>query len=156
MIQRIQSIYLFLAVLISILVFFVPFSEKVLTPESTYSRLVIDGTLSADNGDVLKEISYFLFSFNLLVTSVLVFIIFSYKKRLIQLKLCSFVLLLDALYLVLILYLTDHMGSGEINGLEPRYLIGSYVILIQALLVLLGQRAIRKDEKLIRSMDRIR
>jgi len=83
--------------------------------------------------------------------------IFIYKNRIAQIRILRFGVLLNVIYLALLffLYVPD---IEEVTGVTADYITqaGIYFPIAILLLFLLASRFIMKDEKLIRSADRIR
>ncbi|WP_010522295.1 DUF4293 domain-containing protein [Aquimarina agarivorans] len=132
MIQRIQSVYLFLAALVSgILSYFFPTGfDKV-------------GTIDAP---------YYYESF--LVSALLSFIIiFVYKNRRLQFVLGRLNILLNVILLGVFVYLTLNV-SGEAFASEKG--IGRFIPVLSIVLIVLANKAIKKDEQLVKSVDRLR
>lgn len=154
MIQRIQSLFLFGVIAISVVLFFVPLSEK--SSISTESGQPVTLTLAlnpVNNGEsVVMDINYVLLMLNLLVLAASVYIIFLFKNRQAQMRLCALTGLLAALSLVAVFYFSDQL-AGEGN---PHYLAGTYLIALQVFFILAARRFIRKDEMLVRASQRIR
>jgi hypothetical protein len=65
-------------------------------------------------------------------------------------------LLICCAYLVVIFYFSDKLATVSVQNTNVKYLAGTYIVAIQAFLILLAQRSIRKDELLVRAADRIR
>jgi glucan phosphoethanolaminetransferase (alkaline phosphatase superfamily) len=82
--------------------------------------------------------------------------IFKYKNRLTQIKLGTLNSLLITGSLVFLVYLT-YKGQSEIMpNILGEYKIGLFMPAIALVLNSVANRFIRKDEKLVRSVDRIR
>ncbi|MBU8892558.1 MAG: DUF4293 domain-containing protein [Bacteroidales bacterium] len=152
MIQRIQSIYLLVATILLGSIFAYPFAEL----------LGADGQLFIFkfNGLVIEneEVLYLLTvpPIILLVITVLISFtsIFLYKKRIIQMRLNSFNIIIMIGYLGLNYYYIYNF-SKQLDGVVS-YEITAIFPFVAAVLTYLAIRAIGKDEALIRSMDRIR
>lgn len=144
MIQRIQSIYLFFVVIISGgLIFIIDFSNK--TSES--KTQILDLVFSIDLIQKGIGISFF-------ITAVLAFIsIFLYKNRNKQVVVNSINIVINSILLGLIAY---HLlkVSGEINISEKG--IWFLIPFISIILLVLANTEIKKDEKLVKSVDRLR
>lgn len=83
--------------------------------------------------------------------------IFLYKRRMVQLRLIRFGLLMNIVYLALVFFyyvpeLEDIIQTNADYISEP----GIYLALVSVIFFILALRFIRKDEKLIRSADRLR
>jgi len=170
MIQRKQSIYLFLAAALLLITFFVPLASFIGAKDSLV--LYIYQVVSLVPGSGSEFSSYFILP--LLVPVVLIVVIslisiFLYKKRKLQLLLVRFMLLLLLFYIgVYFFYYVDVLEkqSGsianyeyglEIPGIEIQIPTVIFIIpLVSAALLLMASRGIISDEKLIRSADRLR
>ncbi|MCQ2359923.1 MAG: DUF4293 domain-containing protein [Paludibacteraceae bacterium] len=135
MIQRIQTIYLFIVTVLGILLCCFPV---------------------ADAGDfTIKWGATITFSgLSLLMPTVSLATIFLYKKRILQMRLCSFDIILNVLTLLLTaldVYLAHNTGDADIKLYWPVVIMPINVILLY-----LAIRAIGKDEALVRSLDRLR
>lgn len=159
MIQRIQTLFLLGVVIISIILFLLPISQKNITNESSgiseiYTLNLDKVTLSSGNAienTVTK--TYGLLAVNAAILILSLATIFMYRNRPLQIKLCMLNSLLIAVLLVLIFYYSDGMGSKQI---KPVYLPGIYLVAVQVLLLMLSRRFIRKDDMLVKAADRIR
>ena len=93
MIQRIQSLFLLGAALVSAALFFLPLSEVPFTsPEGIKGVLtlsVMEITSSIDNPGQILAPKYFLLIINLLVMAATVYIIFLFKNRPAQIRLTA-------------------------------------------------------------------
>jgi hypothetical protein len=84
--------------------------------------------------------------------------IFTYKKRPLQIKLCAFAFITNIL-MIGAMFLTGSVVSGEMNLTESTpidYLLPTYVPIFTMPLIVLAQRAIRKDEAMVQSLNRLR
>ena len=85
--------------------------------------------------------------------------IFLYKNRKLQITLCK----LNLLFYLCVIFTVFYSGENALNyiinlGLEGElnYKLGSILPIVSTILIFLGSRAIKKDEELVRSADRIR
>lgn len=153
MIQRVQSLYLLASAMIAIALFWIPFSEFTV-PASDGSQAKVSLTLLELRGtDQSSSTLYQLLVLNLLILSGSLYTIFLYKNRLSQIRITTLTSLLSVLLMILAFYTSDRLCP---EGVRPHYLSGIYLLAAQVLCLLLARRAIRKDEKLIRSANRIR
>lgn len=158
MIQRIQTLFLLGVAVISVALFYVPLSEKLVidaVSSSQTKQVLYVSNLMNDASDTVTvtQSSMPLLLVNLLVLAASVFIIFQFKNRLVQLKLCMLTGLFTIVLMILAFYYSEEMGSADTRA---HYLAGIYLIAAQVFLLLAARRAIRKDEMLVRSADRIR
>ncbi|MEA3494447.1 MAG: DUF4293 domain-containing protein [Bacteroidota bacterium] len=157
MIQRIQSIYLFFATASYVLLFF--FSVFSITLEDGAKKVEMNGwqittTINAEEPTVETEIQIL----PLVLLSLLILLslttIFFFKKRLLQQKFCRFLLLLGSGFIVSLVFVYDNLNT-TFTG-EPTYHYFIALAILPLFLFLLANKAIIKDEKLVRSMDRLR
>ena len=88
------------------------------------------------------------------VSAFLTFVaIFQYKKRQLQFVLGRLSILINFILLGILVYFTQNL-SGEIKVSEKG--IGLLIPVFCIVLVLLANKAIKKDEKLVKSVDRLR
>lgn len=162
MIQRIQSVFLFISAAVMIAVVFLPLWGKV---DMNSSELVTLNAfkLTFENFDesgsktlVLAKDTFYIAILALISAGIALFSIFQYKNRLRQIQLGA----LNSLFMGGALGLTYYFSTkGEAllaNGQQGVFQLGFYIIAVALLMNSLANRFIRKDEKLVRSADRIR
>ncbi|MBP1630120.1 MAG: hypothetical protein H6Q15_1013 [Bacteroidetes bacterium] len=164
MIQRIQTLWMAFVVLLTVATFFFPlaifsFDFKSLQFNEIYGLLPTKLTPEA-MPLVQKTPAWSLIFMQLGIALISLVAIFLYKNRSLQLKVLSAAFLLLAIYVgYLFLYRIDGL-SKEIAAIystpKVTYAVGCYFPILQLLLMILAQRAIRKDERLVRSSDRLR
>jgi hypothetical protein len=128
MIQRIQSVYLLLAAITGIILLFVPVATT-----GEFNVYILQS--------ILATVCVILASLGSLITTGL------FKSRKLQMILCRTLMLLFALAAGLAYYSVIHIN---------RKLPGLFLPVISIVFLILAFRAIRKDEKLVRSADRLR
>ena len=155
MIQRIQSLLLLAVTLISIALFFVPVSEKAGTemPGVIKTLTIISLQQNGLDGTSTLSANYPLAILNCLIGVMAFFIIFRFKNRVQQIKLCMLTGLLAVVTLILAFYYSEAI---EPVSQHAHYLGGTYLIAGQFVLLLAARRFITKDEALVRAADRIR
>jgi len=155
MIQRIQTFYLSLIILLSI--FLLNGSILSFHDESgTVIKVTIEGILR-DTGDK----NFLLIGKFLPLSAVLILIplvslaaIFLFRKRKIQMGLAIFVIILSAGLSVLTFLCSYNIISKFKSGITPGLNMAlPFLILIFAIL---AYRGIRKDDRLVKSYDRLR
>jgi hypothetical protein len=157
MIQRKQTLYLFVAGLITVILLFITFGN--LSTDLAYYKYtafsVRDGT--PDHTFIVSTIGNALL---LMGTSVLSFItIFLYKKRKIQLQLISLNMVVVLLAIFSIMYIYPKFVFPKNINLAGAIIDYNYTILISfvsAVSLYFAKKAVLKDEALVRSMDRLR
>jgi len=144
MIQRIQTIYLLLATIFSGgLIFLLN-----LWVSADGIKFYVMDSFSTNN--ILLIIMSVLFFISSLLTFVT---IFQYKKRQLQFVLGRLSILINFILLGVLVYFAQNL-SGEINVSEKG--IGLLIPIFTIVLVVLANKAIKKDEELVKSVDRLR
>jgi len=143
MIQRIQSVYLLLASVISGVLIFV-FNLWTSISKDIFAI------------DLLNRESYLLKSIPVLflVSAILAFVaIFLFKNRKLQFVIGRLGILVNLILLGLLIYVSLTL-PGEVSISEKG--IGMFIPIIAILLIVLANKAIKKDEDLVKSVDRLR
>lgn len=171
MLQRIQTIYLFISVVcLTLLVWFPIFSIEV-SSEITVNMETISQTLTGDfgiyglTGDFSKgEFPIFYYVLVLQLLTLLGILFFKNRPR--QLLICRLNLILTFIF-VGVVYVFYYAGPGIIKNYLPAevkdaaeitfYMAPGFFLVIPPLaFLLLAIRAIKRDEKLVKSLDRLR
>lgn len=147
MIQRIQSVYLFISVLLTGLLFLLPFAEIAKDGAIylfNFKGILLDGVLK-ENGMVIPVLLVVIMALHGLA-------IFVYKNRPRQNRIIVFAILALVVLIGLFIYFTYLSFSGALISFK----FGAALPLVAIIVDYLAIRAIGKDEALIRSIDRIR
>ena len=163
MIQRVQSLYLLGVFICSGLLFFTGIAS-VATSVHLYN-FSIWGLIDVTNGMHQKVVntSVLLIS-NSIIAALSLFIILRYKNRTHQIRLVRFCLLLLVAFAAALFFYFENSLSQivELDNVENQnaknvsYALGSVLPLIAIVFAILAISSIKKDEKLVRSADRIR
>jgi len=151
MIQRVQTIYLILAEILLAAMFFLPLAQLI-TPEGKSFVLNWNGILSSDGQLVLNAYPLAILLAAILILNIV--IIFLFKNRVLQMRICIYNILLMVGSLVMIWFYSYQ--AGKEFQVEKFFKIPALFPIMAAFLTFLAFRAIRKDELLIKSIDRIR
>jgi len=147
MIQRIQSVYLFISTVLIGLLFLLPFAEIAKDGAIylfNFKGILLDG--------VVKETGWVVSCLIIIVIALQVLAIFSFKNRKQQNKIILFAILMLLGLLAAFVFFTYISFSGA----QINFKTGAVLPLIAIIVDYLAIRAIDKDEALIRSIDRIR
>lgn len=158
MIQRIQSVYLLIVVLLSASVFFLPISSKIgITDTSVIFKMDTFNIYQLKGADtvVINNVIFNTF-INAAIGLLALFALFKFKSRGLQVKICKTLLLICAAFIALLFYETDRMIPGSSTDFKTIYLPAIYAAVVMPILVFMALKAIRKDDDLVRSVDRIR
>jgi hypothetical protein len=156
MIQRIQTLFLSVAIIACALLFFFPIATYQNEIQGTY-KLFATGMKYMDQQTSINFWATFPMLF-LLSASILLSLaaIFTFKKRKLQLLFVNINILFTIAFVAFIfLFYSDHFFR-EIVKAQPSYQFGGFIPLISLVFLILAFRAIRKDEALIKSTDRLR
>ncbi len=155
MIQRIQSVYLLLAGILSAITFFMPLAYF---PETTgtYVMYATSFKYLGENlatGDI-PSLPWGVLLFALLCVIIPVYCIFKYRNRRLQSKLCVLGIICHILYYVA--YVA--YGISMTHKLSAEFTPTLYIVLpfFAMLAVALARKAIKSDEEKVRAADRIR
>ncbi|WP_422089375.1 DUF4293 domain-containing protein [Tenacibaculum ovolyticum] len=145
MIQRKQSIYLFIAVIISAGLTSI---FSIWTNSQNNTPIFIVDLLSG--ASIIETIVPVLFFISALLSFVTIFL---FKNRQLQFVLGRLNILINLFLLGILIYLSQTL-SGETLVSEKG--IGMFFPIIVILLLVLANKAIKKDEDLVKSVDRLR
>ena len=161
MIQRIQTIFLFLYIAALISTFFFPVWQKISFNDKTNEvDVIVTGHVSSviydKAGEAIIYDNFWVGGFIIIACIVAAMSIFSFKNRLTQIKLGTlnslFTSLLVIYYLYEIFYNIDYVDIKD----KISFLISFYLIFLAIFFNFLANRFIRKDELLVRESERIR
>lgn len=152
MIQRIQTLFLLLALVCMAIFYFVPFGSLEMTTEAGITDVPM-GLYGVDFGEEHYSTLPLLILLSFVVLT-LVFTIFLFKHRVLQMRICVFNLIL-ALGCSGLAFFFLYQASEKF---ATNYSTSILVVLpiVAAIFIALAIRGIAKDEALIRSIDRIR
>ena len=156
MLQRIQTLYLLIVVTAMSLTLSLP-SMRAISPEGIdYAFSNLRGLFAVEQGGFnITGVTMWLLFTNVIILIIALLTIFTYKWRVIQMRLSSFNMVLLVGYYA-ILFFTRYV-IFEQNAMESTTFSWPIVLpLISAILTYLALRAIAKDEALVRSLDRLR
>jgi|SRR5690606_843375 len=157
MIQRIQSIWLLLAALVLSGLFIFPYLSYI-DLVGLGKQLYVTGSYSAVNNEAIKQESHWLQTIVTILLIILpIYTIFQYKNRKRQILLIFIEIFLIVLFGIL-LFFSAHSTLSLISqpfGAE-NIGVGFFLLPVAIILLAMAIGGIRKDEKLIKSADRLR
>lgn len=155
MIQRVQSIYLLSASLTSGILMGSPL-YYIKTDGAEYT-LYLGGLMQIRPEEVIVSNHPALFSVGILLTLFPLIILFLYKKRQIQMRLAASAMMANtAMILLLASIANKSIEQITSDHLNETFGVGLLLPALSIVFLFLASKAIRKDEKLIRSADRLR
>jgi hypothetical protein len=144
MIQRIQSIFLLLAALCFFGLFGIPFASSDVVGAHFFADQVYDVTdhtiltVLAILGGVISLIGIFL-----------------YKNRSAQMRMGIFSII-ASIFILVVAFLLVYNEADKLGDIEIYEKLGIGLPVLSILFVVLANRFIKKDDKLVKSMDRLR
>lgn len=155
MLQRIQTVYFLLIVILSGFTLFSPVADLINNSNMAMYILNYKGIcLQSANGDVFQSNTWGLTAIAAIIPIISLISIFLYKKRIIQIRLSIFnMVLMAGYYALLFIYI---WFAGQNLHTEWSLRIVTAFPLVNIVLNVLAIRAIGKDEALVRSLNRIR
>jgi hypothetical protein len=158
MIQRIQTVYLTLAIIALAMLYFFPMATFI--SDLAYLKFFITGLKNmAPDGAVPLSIGYVLpLTLGALVIMILAgMAIALYKNRPKQIQLTNIAVLLNILTILSVLFVYIPLIERT-SAIKADYSgsLGIYLPVVSLMFLVLANRAIKRDEKLVRSSDRLR
>jgi hypothetical protein len=142
MIQRIQTVYLLIVAILSIGLIFVFDMWKI-------SEVKIFALDLFSNDSILNKLVPTFFVLSGLVALLTIFL---YKNRQLQFVLGRIIILINLFLLGILIYLSLNL-PGEVSSEKG---IGMFIPTVAILFSVMANKAIRKDEDLVKSVDRLR
>ncbi len=162
MIQRIQTIFLFLVAVAMVLVLIFPIWHQVNQDQTlmmtldAWSLKTVGLQAGEETAVVASESKFYIGLLAIAAAVLAIFSIFQYKNRARQMMfnmINSFVMVIN----VGVIVWTTHQANDVFNpNVSGAFVIGFWAIFAAMIMNLLANRFIRKDEMLVRSVDRIR
>ena len=156
MIQRIQSVFLLVAAIVTVILLFIPIGD-IYTAEAQYTFTCFNVHLP--DGKVVMSTLYIAL---ILIASACIslYAIFKYKDRMKQTRVVSLNMLVFLIAIMMMIWLFPDfmfqrkglMQEGDIF----RFNYWIMIFVIPPVCMFLANRFIRKDERLVRSADRLR
>jgi len=155
MLQRIQSIFLLIAGICGIIVAFADLAQ--FTSENTHYIFRAYSIKMENNGLLTEYQKTYPVAILANTSGVLAFIIlFLFKNRKLQLKLGKLLLLTSVLLVASIFLYVDSMHKVLDPATQTNYLLGSFLPPVMIICAYLANKFIKKDEDLIKSVNRLR
>ena len=156
MIQRKQTLFLLLAVIVCALGLFFPIGSIAPEGMGTDSMVYNLGVVTGEGGLAVSATCIPLFVL-LSVTAILSLVtIFLYKNRKVQMSICKCTMLLQVLWVIdYVLILLGIIPIPEVQG-KMGIEFAACLPIVSLILVAMAYKGVNDDEKLVRAADRIR
>lgn len=156
MIQRVQSVYLLLVTVVMSFLIVSPYA-KIMDEDSR--TLVFKShaiVIEADAGEPQTYKNTVAVISLVILTSLISFVcIFLYNRRLVQIRICIVNTIL-LIVLMAVMFLYYKITRDNLNPLHPNFEISAIFPMISVVFTILAYRAIRHDDMLVNSFDRLR
>ena len=158
MIQRIQSVFLLVAAIVTVILLFIPIGD-IYTAEAQYTFTCFNVHLPQPDGSVVMSTLYI--ALTLIVSACIsIYAIFKYKDRMKQTRVVSLNMLVFLIAVMMMIWLFPDfifqrkglMQEGDVF----RFNYWIMIFVIPPVCMFLANTFIRKDERLVRSADRLR
>lgn len=155
MLQRIQSIYLFAAGLVIAALFIFPLINNAYVDGQALT-IKVTGIYQNVNGQQAQTEFFTALAIATAFIALLpLVVIFMYKDRKKQINLCYLLMALNIGYSYWAAQtVKDALGGAYLN--MSNYGVGIILLSVSLFLIVIAQKSIQKDEKLVRSADRLR
>lgn len=159
MIQRVQTIFLFLVAVAMLLVTYFPIWSQVNAEQTetlTLTAWNITHLEVASNTIVEETSTLYIGALAILAALIALYSLSQYRTRTKQMFLNMINSLVMVINLGIIVYLTYSYNIDFNPTASGAFMIGFYCIIIAMIFNIVANRFIRKDEMLVKSVDRIR
>ncbi|MDR0743209.1 MAG: DUF4293 domain-containing protein [Tannerella sp.] len=155
MIQRVQTVYLLIVAGLFITLMFLPMA--ILQSGGQFYSFDVSGLNTATKPPELLYPTWSLMAIAAIIVLLSFVIIFLYKKRILQMRMCVFnALLMIGFYLLAGFYVWQFSQSPELPGMKLNIRFWAAFPIIGFILNYLAIRNIGADEALVRSLERLR
>lgn len=154
MIFRIQSLYLAIALISSVLMFFFHFAEFN-SAIASYEFSVLALKQITPSGSVVMLRPILLMSLLILIVLLIITSLAFFKNLIKQMRIVALCFFVNAIFLIVIFYLTDDLATKYNAAIDYKQ-FGVVLPIINILLLMLANKAIKNDEIKIRKSKKIR
>lgn len=159
MIQRMQSVLLLCIGIMLIIAPFIPNWKKEYANQSivqTGISIQWKKTVAGELKMVKSEPRYYVLIMSLVAAGLSFYSLLSYKNRKLQMVIGALNSLLMISIMALMLYKAQAPQNWITEGEPGKYQLGLFLPMIAIMMNIIANRLIRRDERLVRSMDRVR
>jgi hypothetical protein len=155
MIQRIQSVWLFLAGLSILALFLFPYLQ-LMNADGTGKAVMITGMHENINGQAVQTESFTTLTIATVIVALVPWAtIFFFRDRKRQIAMCYLAIILILGYSFWLVQVAKQAAGNVTLGIQ-NYGLGIVMPSLAIFFIILALRGIRRDEKLVRSADRLR
>jgi hypothetical protein len=154
MLQRIQSLFIVISLLLWVLIYFSPLASVYDSTEIYQLKISGLGMLTESGTELISRLLPLMIFF-ISVSIIQISALFLYRRRRLQMRFCIYSAISQAGFLMLVFYYVYQTSSGE-SDISVAWNFPVILPVCSAILNLISYRFILKDERLVRSIDRIR
>ena len=155
MIQRIQSLLLFVAAVCLAVACFMPVGT-IVTSDTYYIITSWAVKINIPNGETVS-LTYYIGLLQVVIAIFSIVVLFSYKKRPLQSRLCLAAMFLNFILLAVMLWVyPDIILPKLLVGGKIQYSLWTMLSILPLVCFYLANKLILKDEKKMRAADRLR
>ena len=155
MLQRVQTIWLFSATAAIFSLFLFPYLQ-IYNLNGSFRALKVTGIEESIGGQIVQTEPFLALTIATVILGLIPFItIFLFKNRSLQIKLC-YLSITSILGFSFWLVQTAKQALGAITLQSENYGLGVILPSLSVFFMILALRGIKKDEKIIKSADRLR
>ncbi len=155
MLQRIQTAYLLLITVLTVLMMFLPLG--LIRQGHEFFKYDVSGIMSAAGDKELIYPTWGLFALTAIIALVAVITIFLYKNRILQIRLCIFnAILMVSFYVLFTFFYFNYKDAVGVSDISMNLKFALSFPLINLILDYIAIRNIGADEALVRSLERLR
>lgn len=152
MIQRIQSVFLLLALIAQSIFVALPLAHFVLDPNIVYD-FYPTGFKSTDGLMMVGTAPLLILS--LAIPGLILTTLFLYKKRILQIRVCIYTILLNIGMVGMLVFQIFNFSKNN-TVISHTYTLSMVIPVVSVILLFLAFRGIRKDEVLVKAYERLR
>lgn len=158
MIQRIQSIYILLAIIAGVMTFVLPFAHFY-AGDVQIAEYAMFGVFNvqSDTFELANPYPMPMWIMSALTILMSIFALVSFKKRAVQMRMVRLGFLVNLSFIVYLFFAIDKVNAELYeSSMDILYHAGFYMPVIAVVFLFLAQRGIKADEALVKSLDRLR
>lgn len=154
MFVRIQSLYLGGVIIALIAFLFLPFVKYFLPNQTTYIFYVTKMVKLTPAEQLIMSYPIFLIILTILILLFTIVALFLFKNRILQMRVVAVAFLFNAILIGSMYYFADKYE--KLLNVTAKYQLGTLLPILALILMVLANKAIRKDEIKVRQSQRLR
>lgn len=158
MIQRIQSFFLVIVILLHVAMFFTTIWEGVLAAQTAEVDLfgITYSERAAQNTPVNSQYTLWMVALNTTIVVLSFGGVFLFRRRRLQVQMVRLLILMECVLLALMFFTIEEAKEFVVETSNIPWRLGIFIPALAIILLFLASRYIIRDERLVRSADRLR